>query len=167
MSARGGSSTWLNPLEGERKPRPFLQTPFGESGSVFSPEGRWLAYMSSESGRQEIYAQPFPGPGGKRQISTEGGREPVWARTGELFYRNGNQMMAVEITTEPTFSAGTPKVLFEGDFQRGAVSRANYDVAPDGQRFVMIQVNDPDSGATQINVVLNWFEELKRRVPSN
>ncbi len=70
-----------------------------------APNGQWLAYVSDESGRNEVYVQPFPGPGGKSQISTEGGREVVWAHTGELFYRNGNQMMAEEITTEPSFSA--------------------------------------------------------------
>ena len=123
--------------------------------------------MSNESGRQEVFVQPFPGPGGKRQISTEGGNQPVWERNGqELFYRNGNQMMAVDITTERTFSAGTPRLLFEGNFQASSASIANYDVTPDGQRFLMIQVGAPDSGATQINVVLNWFEELKQRVPT-
>ena len=133
---------------------------------MFSPDGHWLAYVSNESGRFDVYVQPFPGPGGKRQISTEGGNEPVWSRNGEeLFYRNGNQMMAVEITTEPSFSAGTPRLLFEGAFRRGSVLRADYDVTPDGQRFVMLQQGGPDSGATQINVVLNWFEELKQRVP--
>ena len=107
----------------------------------------------------------FPAPEGSRRISAEGGREGVWAHTGELFYRNGNQMMVVEITTDPTFSAGTPQVLFEGDFQRGNLSNANYDVSPDGQRFVMIQEGASDSAPPQINVVLNWFEELKQRVP--
>ncbi len=93
--------------------------------------------------------------------------EPVWARNGEeLFYRNGSQMIAVDITTEPTFSAGTPRLLFEEILQRGTVFRAIYDVAPDGQRFVMIQEGAPDSSLSQINVVLNWFEERKQRVPT-
>ena len=83
----------------------------------------------------------------------------------ELFYRNGNQMIAVDITTEPTFSAGTPRPLFEGFFQRSAGTLSAYDVTADGQRFVMIREGGLDSGASQINVVLNWFEELKRRVP--
>ena len=168
--AEGQASTdrniWVVPLEGEREPRPFLQTPFNEGGAVISPDGRWLAYVSNESGRFDVYVQPFPGPGGKRQISTEGGNEPVWSRNGEeLFYRNGNQMMAVEITTEPTFSAGTPSILFEGAFRRGSVLRADYDIAPDGQRFVMLQQGGTDA-LTQINVVLNWFEELMQRVPT-
>ncbi len=113
--------------------------------------------MSDESGRFEIYVQPHPGPGGKRQISPEGGEEPVWSRNGrELFYRNGYQMIAVDITTEPTFSAGTPRLLFEGQYKLGVIlPYANYDITPDGQRFVMLQQVDPDSGSTQINVVLN------------
>ena len=112
--------------------------------------------------------QPFPSSGGKRQISTEGGRKPAWARDGrELFYGNGNQMMAVEIATEPTFSAGMPRLLFEGTYLGGTVFLAYYDIAPDGQTFVMIQQGVQDTEATQINVVLNWFEELKQRVPVN
>ena len=157
---------WLLPLQGDRQPRPFLQTPFDESASVFSPDGRWLAYVSHESGRGEIYVQPFPGPGGKWQISTEGGQEPVWARSGELFYRSlgGQKMMAVEITTEPVFSAGTPQLVFEGSYQPSLGRIAMYDVTRDGQRFVMIE---PRQGAeAPINVVLNWFEELKRLVPT-
>ncbi|MCZ6753222.1 MAG: protein kinase, partial [Acidobacteria bacterium] len=158
---------WVLPIEGERKPRPFLQTPFDEAGAVFSPDGRWLAYMSDESGRLEVYVQPFPGPGGKWQISTDGGEEPVWARNGrELFYRNGDRMMVVEVTTQPTFSAGSPEVLFEGQYQRNSSRVANYNVTPDGQRIVMIQQSGSESAGTQINVVLNWFEELKQRVPT-
>ena len=111
--------------------------------------------------------QPYPGPGGKWQISTEGGREPIWARNGrEIFYRNGDQMMSVEITTEPTFSARTPKMLFEGgNFQAAQLSRAHYDVTLDGQRFLMVQASKQEQTSQQINVVLNWFEELKQRVP--
>jgi serine/threonine protein kinase/Tol biopolymer transport system component len=147
-----------------RKAQVFLRTPFNEQAPQFSPDGRWLAYVSNESGRSEIYVQPYPGPGGKWQLSTEGGKEPLWNRNGrELFYRSGNKMMAVEITTQPSFSAGTPKVLFEGPYQLLALSSPNYDVAPDGQRFLMLK---PIEQAAQINVVLNWFEELKRRVPT-
>ncbi len=147
-----------------RKAQPFLQTPFNEQAPQFSPDGRWLVYASNESGRSEIYMQPYPGTVGKWQLSTEGGKEPLWNRNGrELFYRSGNKMMAVEITTQPSFSAGTPKVLFEGQYQLLTLSTPNYDVAPDGQRFLMLK---PIEQAAQINVVLNWFEELKRRVPS-
>jgi serine/threonine-protein kinase len=153
----------------DRKVQPFLRTQFNEGSPQFSPNGRWLAYFSDESGRREIYVQPYPGPGGKWQISTEGGTEPLWNRNGrELFYRNGNKMMAVEVTTQPSFSAGTPKVLFEGQYQLlPLVSTPNYDVAPDGQRFLMLKPTEQEQAATtQINVLLNWFEELKQKVPT-
>jgi eukaryotic-like serine/threonine-protein kinase len=152
---------WMLRLDGERKREPFLRTPFNESSARFSPDGRWLAYQSNESGRFEIYLQPFPGPGGKWPISTEGGTTPRWAHNGnELFYRNGNKMMAVDIKTEPTFTAGKPRLLFEGQFE------ASYDVSQDGQRFFMIQFVELERPATQINLALNWLEELKRLVPT-
>jgi hypothetical protein len=112
--------------------------------------------------------QPYPGPGGKWLISTEGGAEPVWNPNGrELFYRSGDKMMVVEVTTQPAFSAGKPKLLFEGSYQPTQGSFPNYDVSPDGQRFLMLKPTEQQAqAATQINVVLNWFEELKRRVPS-
>jgi Tol biopolymer transport system component len=150
------------------KAQPFLQTPFNEGVPVFSPDGRWLVYVSDESGRFEIYVQPYPGPGGKWQISTEGGTEPVWNRNGrELFYRSGDKMMAVDISTQPSFAAGKPKVLFTGQYLPTPGTLSNYDVSPDGQRFLMIKPGEStEAPPTQINVVLNWFEELKRRVPT-
>ncbi len=159
---------WVLPLEGERKPQSFLQSPYVEDAGMFSPDGNWLAYTSNESGRPEIYVQPYPGPGGKRLISTDGGIGPVWARNGrELFYRNGIQMMAVDTTTQPTFSAGTPRMLFEGRYRSSSNStRAGYDITQDGQRFLMIKPSEQEASPTQINVVLNWFEELKERVPT-
>jgi Tol biopolymer transport system component len=161
-----GKDIWVLRLS-DHKAEPFLQTPFNEGGPVFSPDGHWLAYISDESGRPEIYVKPYPGPGGKWQISTEGGNEPAWNRNGrELFFRSGSKMMAVEVTTQPTFSAGKPKLLFEGQYvpvQAGLMSTA-YDVSPDGQRFLMIKANEQPPA--QINVVLNWFEELKQKVPT-
>ncbi|MGD0957207.1 MAG: protein kinase [Candidatus Acidiferrales bacterium] len=160
-----GSDIWVLRL-GDRKAQPFLQTAFNESAPRFSPDGRWLAYVSDESGRYEVYVQPYPGPGGKWQISTEGGTEPVWNRNGrELFYRNGNKMMAVDVTAQPSFSAGKPRVLFEGQYSASGPSLPSYDVSADGQRFLMLKPSEQAGAApTQINVVLNWFEELKRRV---
>jgi serine/threonine-protein kinase len=152
----------------DHKTEPFLRTPFNEGGPVFSPDGHWIAYISDESGRPEIYVQPYPSPGGKWQISTDGGNEPAWNRNGqELFYRSGNKMMVVDVTTQPTFSPGKPKVLFEGQFvavSPGLTGTA-YDVSPDGQRFLMVKETESSTSVTQINVVLNWFEELKRRAP--
>jgi len=152
----------------DRKAQPFLHTRFNEGAPRFSPDGRWLAYLSDESGRPEIYVQPYPGPGGKWQISTEGGTEPVWNPNGrELFYRSRDKMMAVEITTQSEFSAGKPQVLFEGRYQASPLTASNYDVTSDGQRFLMLKAIQQTQGApTQIDVVLNWFEELKRRVPA-
>jgi eukaryotic-like serine/threonine-protein kinase len=148
---------------GDRKVETFLQTRFNEIAPRFSPDGRWLAYASDESGRNEVYVQPYPGPGGKWQISTEGGTEPVWARNGELFYRNGDKMMAVGTNTKANFSADTPKVLFEGHYATYNTIPA-YDVTPDGQRFLLAKT--AEQGPQEISVVLNWFEELKQKVPT-
>jgi Tol biopolymer transport system component len=104
-----GIDIWVLRL-GDRKAQPFLRTPFNEGKPRFSPDGCWLAYISDESGRYEIYVQPYPGPGGKWQISTEGGAEPMWNPNGrELFYCSGDKMMAVDIATQPSFSAGKPR----------------------------------------------------------
>jgi len=164
-----GQDIWVLRLS-DRKAQPFLQTKFNETDPAFSPDGRWLAYRSDKSGRPEIYVQPYPGPGGEWQISTEGGIEPVWNPNGrELFYRSGDKMMAVGIVTHPGFSAGKPRMLFAGQYVgsgAGADSGANYDVSPDGQRFLMLKPTEQAQAApTQINVVLNWFEELKQKVP--
>ncbi len=162
-----GQDIWVLRMS-DRKAQPFLRTPFNESVPRFSPDGRWLAYISNESGRFEIYVQPYPGPGGKWQISTEGGTEPVWNPNGrELFYRSGEKMMAVDITTQPGFAAGKPRMLFEGPYEPTLFTNPNYDVSPDGQRFLMLKPTEQARVApTQINVVLNWFEELKQKVPT-
>jgi Tol biopolymer transport system component len=166
VNSATGVDIWVLRL-GERKAEPFLRTPFNEGAPRFSPDGRWLAYISDESGRYEVYVQPYPGPGGKWQISTEGGTEPVWNPNGrELFYRSGDKMLAVDITTQPGFAAGNPRMLFEGPYELSPVQIAQYDVSPDGQRFLMLKPSEQEAAPTQINVVLNWFEELKRRVPT-
>ena len=156
-----GNDIWVLGLS-NRKAQPFLQTRFSERDARFSPDGRWLAYTTNDSGRAEIYIQPYPGPGGKWQISAEGGALPEWNRNGrELFYRNIDKMMAVDITAQPTFTAGKPRMLFEG---QGVT--ADYDVSADGQRFLMVKESEQTTSVTQFSVVLNWFEELKRRVPA-
>jgi serine/threonine-protein kinase len=146
--------------------QPLVRTPFNEGSPIFSPDGRWLAYISDASGRYEIWVQPYPGPGARSQISTEGGTEPVWSRNGrELFYRSGDKMMAVEIDTRSSFSAGKPKSLFQGSYLPAPALLANYDVAPDGRHFLMLKPGGEEQAPTQVNLVLNWFEELKRLVP--
>ena len=162
-----GIDIWVLRMS-DRKSQPFLRTPFNESAPRFSPDGHWLAYISDESGRFEIYVQPYPGPGGKWQISTEGGTEPVWNPNGrELFYRSGGKMMAVDIATQPGFTVGKPRMLFDGPYSPTALTTPNYDVSADGQRFLMLKPSEQaPSAPTQINVVLNWFEELKQKVPT-
>ena len=154
-----GWDIWMLPVGEERKPWSFLQGPYHEAGAMFSPDGRWVAYVSNESGRSQVYVRPFRGPGGKVLISTDGGYYPRWASDGtELFYRSGNQMLAVEVATKPTFRAHKPRVLFEGQYSR------DYDVDSDGQRLM---VKEGRSAPTQLNVVLNWFDELNRLAPAN
>jgi Tol biopolymer transport system component len=156
---------WLLPLEGEQKPRPFCQTIFGESQARFSPDGRWLVYHSTESGRWEVYVQPVSGASTKWQISTEGGEWPHWSRAGqEIVYRNGTKMMAVEVSLEPIFKAGRPQLLFEEKYLARDY-RESWDITPDGERFVIIKEGERQR-LSRMNVVLNWFEELKSKVPT-
>jgi Tol biopolymer transport system component len=156
---------WILDLR-DRKARVFLQTRFNESASAFSPDGRWLAYVSDESGRAEIYVQSFPGPGGKWQISTEGGTEPVWNRNGrELLYRDGERIMSVEVSVQPAFAAGVPKQVFAGSYADPVIV-PTYDMTPDGQRFLVLKADEQQAANNQIVIVQNWFEELKRLVPA-
>jgi serine/threonine-protein kinase len=161
---------WVLPLEGEGKPHPFLVTEFNEQQAMFSPDGKWIALTSDRSGQSEVYVKAYPGPGGMVPISSDGGTQPMWAHSGkELFYRNGDKMMAVSVRTEPAFEAETPTVLFEGTYSYGRYDLTpQYDVSPDDQQFVMVKESS-DAGErplTQIIVVQNWFEELKRLVPT-
>jgi Tol biopolymer transport system component len=150
-------------VEGDREPEALVETPFDEHSGMLSPDDRWLAYVSNESGRDEVYVLPFTGPGGRILVSTDGGVEPMWSRDGrELFYRNGYKMMAVSVSTDPELALGKPTELFEKPYATRR-SIPNYDVTADGE-FVMVGI--PSSEATQIHVVLNWFEELKRLVPT-
>ena len=163
QSPVGGRDIWVLPRGGDASP--FVATAFNERTPLFSPDGRWLAYVSDESGRDEIYVQPYPGPGGKWPISTEGGTEPRWAADGrELFYRLGAKMMVVEVQSEPAFSSGRPQLVFEEPYLTDQFGTSNYDLSPNGQQFLMIK-QEQQEGAS-INVVLNWFEELKRLVPT-
>ena len=148
-------------LGGSRKVRPFLRSTFNLYGAQFSPDGQWVVYTTDESGREEVYVQPFPGPGGKWMISNDGGQFPRWARNGrEIFYINGDKMMSAAVETQPVFKAGTPRVLFQTG---GYLGVGNYDVAPDGQHFLMLKQEEPLGSHTELNVILNWSEYLKRR----
>jgi hypothetical protein len=132
-----------------------------ETGPRFAPNGEWVAYSSDESGASEVYIRALPGPGGKLQVSPAGGSEPVWSHDGqELYYRSGDRMLAVRLTTRPTLTASAPRTLFEGRYLRTDTGGAGYDVSATG-RFLMVQPVAPEETPTRINIVLNWLETLK------
>jgi serine/threonine protein kinase len=165
--SRGAVDIEMLSLEAEPKTEVILATPFIEMEPSVSPDGRWLAYVSDESGRWEVYVRRFLGPDRRWQVSSDGGEEPAWAQNGrELFYRNGDKMMVVTVSTNPDFSPAAPVLLFEGRYDVDPLGNdtRNYDVTPDGQRFLMIRRDDDPE--RQLNVVLNWFQELKRLVPT-
>jgi serine/threonine-protein kinase len=157
-----GLDIWVRPLHGTQTAQPFVRTRFTEVGPRFSPDGRWISYVSDESGQYEVYVRPYPGPGGKWQVSTQGGEEQIWSRDGrELFYRNGSKWMVVAVNLQPEFKAETPRPLFEGTYVQ--VGGASYDVTADGQRFLLLQ-RAAQSPVTHLNIVLNWFEEVKKKL---
>jgi serine/threonine-protein kinase len=140
------------------------------TGGELSPDGRWLAYSSTQSGQFEVYVTSYPDVRGRWQISAGGGRQPAWSRDGrELFYRDfAGALITVDVKLSPTFQAGASRRLFSDPAYRGAgssMSDRTYDVSPDGRRFVMIR--NVDKPQRSIAVVQNWFDELKRRVPLN
>ena len=152
----------------DTEPVVLVATDFREGRPTLSPDGRWLAYTSNETGSEEIYVVPFPNAGdAKWAVSTNGGTEPVWSHSGqELFYRNGlSDMVAVPVETEPTFAAGQPEALFSAAEFRSFANHQQYDVTPDDQRFIMIRLSE-GGGAGELIWVQNFFEELKARVPN-
>jgi Tol biopolymer transport system component/predicted Ser/Thr protein kinase len=156
------SNLFILPLTGDRKPFPFLQTQFGETDGRISPDGRWVAYRSNESGRNEIYVAPFPGPGGKWQISTAGGYFPRWRHDGsEIFYLTpDNRLMAASVNGKGAgFEVGAVKPLFATRIVGGGNYR--YDVSADGQRF-LINTAPEQATSAPITVVLNWTAGLKK-----
>jgi hypothetical protein len=174
LGDRPGTDLFLLPLVGERRPRPLVQTPADELNAEVSPDGHWLAYQSNESGRHEIYVRPFPNvDAGKRQVSTSGGTQPLWARNGrELFYASMGALMRVPLTMGSTFEPGTVTKLLDGPYLLApppALGRM-YDVSPDGRRFLMMKesrTSDEPAASARIIFVQNWFEELKRRAPTH
>ena len=160
-------------LDGEREVAPLLHTALSEENGEISPDGRWIAYTSNqgEGGREEVYVRPFPDvEAGRWQISTGGGIEPLWAPSGrELFYRTQGRLMSVPVAAQSgaTFEFGSPSVVLETRYYLVGEGR-NYDVSPDGERFLMIKEGTATESETQqIIVVQNWFEELRRLVPVN
>jgi Tol biopolymer transport system component len=141
--------------------RALVKTPAYEGGARLSPDGKWLSYVSNESGQNEIYVRPFGGSDRRWQVSAQGGTQAVWNPNGrELFYRDGNKMMVVDVTPAGSdLKLSSPHVLFEQRYAFGAgITISNYDVSPDGQKFLMVK---DDAGAGRLNVVLNAFADLK------
>jgi serine/threonine-protein kinase len=152
--------------DGTGTPLPVAATSAAERAPTFSPDGRYVAYSSNEAGLHEVYVVPFPDAGTtKWAVSAGGGSEPVWSRaSGEIFYRNlRGEMVTVSVNTSPTFSAGTPTVLFDASGYRAFLNHRHYDVTPDGERFIMLRPLG-EQGAQWI-LALNFFEVLRERVP--
>jgi len=152
----------------DRKVSPFLNSEFDEMSPEFSPDGRWMLYGSNESGRNEVYVRQFPGPGGRWQISSEGGTEPLWSRNGrQMFFRRGNQILAVDVKAGTGFSAGKTRLVFEQPGFWDSLPIRCWDISPDGLRFVMVKLGErKPQPATKMILVQNWFEELKRLCPT-
>jgi serine/threonine-protein kinase len=145
------------------EPITYLRTPFQETMSQISPNSRYLAYRSNESGRQEIYVRPFPEGSGKWQVSTNGGHAPRWAANGtELFYHEGTTLMAVDVSTSGTFTSGRPQRLFETPNLGESFQIHPYDVFPDGKRFLMID-RDTSAAANAVRIVENWVAPIRAR----
>jgi Tol biopolymer transport system component len=157
-----GNDLLVLPLTGDRKPFPILQTQFSEPEGRISPDGRWVVYISNESGRNEIYVAPFPGPGGKWQISTAGGYFPRWRHDGsEIFYLSpDNRLVTASVNGKgPGFEVGAVKPLFAT--RTVFAAGYQYDVSADGQRF-LINAAPEQTASSPITVVLNWTAGLKK-----
>jgi len=161
-------------MEGDHEFKPLLEGKYAEAQAEISPVGRWMAYMSNESGKYEIYVRPFPEVDkGRWQVSTNGGDSVLWASNGrELFYRSGDAVMVVSVETEPAFKAGKPETIFRGTYTSWSIQEQHpWDISPDGKRFLMMKdvtstgTAAAAGGPRKINVVVNWIEELKQKVP--
>jgi serine/threonine-protein kinase len=172
ITPEAGAHIVVESLKGAHESRPFVDVKAPAGSPKFSPDGRWLAYCSNESGKAQVYVQAFPGPGPKIQVSNDGGTDPVWKRTGgELYFRNSDKMMAVPVSAAPTFTAGRPQMLWEGHYSHGmstscgppGPTSSNYDVTADGRRFLMVKDEAPDTAVSkQIVVMLGWADEVSR-----
>ena len=165
---------WMLSLNGDRTPKVFVAVSDSvQPHAVFSPDGRWVAYSSTEVSPVQVFVQPYPNPGGKYQINSEPNAAfPAWSSDGrQIFFAFPPKMFVVDVRTHPTFSFGKPTTLPINGFVQPAPGQRNFDVAPDGKHLVIVMPasTSPQNAATkpanQINVVMNWFEELKQRVP--
>ena len=165
MSRKIGTIRYNSLLKkGTTEPERLLASTYSESGAMFSPDGKWIAYVSDESGQDEVYVRAHAN-GGKFQVSAGGATEPVWARNGrELFYRSGDWVVAVGVEAQSQFEASKPRALFETPYDEAGAANSNYDTTADGG-FVMVR-SAQEWEAARLIVVTNWFEELKRHAPT-
>jgi serine/threonine-protein kinase len=157
---------WVTTLQGQERSEPVVASPAFEWGAVFSPDGRWLAYTSDESGAYQIYVEPFPQSGDRWQISiADGSEEPMWSPDGrQVYYRQGRRWMAVSVQTEPVFEADIPRVLFEGDYLN--LAGRSHALSPDGKRFLLVeQDEEAPTQLSRLRVVSNWRADPSRQVP--
>ncbi len=152
---------WVLPREGDREPFPFLESEFLERGGQFSPDGRWVAYQSNESGRDEVYIRPFPAADRKWQVSTRGGSTPRWRGDGKMLYfiAPDRKLMAAAITAGDSVEAGVPEALFETRLPQLFPGYVGYDVSADGRRFLLANETE-DRGETSLVVIANWREKF-------
>ena len=159
-----GGDIWLASTSGGVARR-ITSHPGRELFPKFSPDGKWIAYQAAVSTRQEIFVSPFPGPGPRQQVSSDGGTEPIWSRDGhELFFQNGARLMGVRVTPGATWSSSSPQVINEGRFLRSINGNTCWTISPDGSRFLRIQMVEPERAITHVDLVLNWFSEVKQQV---
>jgi serine/threonine-protein kinase len=150
-------------LAGDHKEQPFLTTPFDEQELSFSSDGKWVIYESNESGRVEVYLRPFPGPGGKWQVSINGADQCRWAHNGrEIIYRKDNKFFLVPVQTQPQVRVGKPQLLFEKQLLGPPVP---WDLSHDDQRILSVK-QETSPTTSELQIVLNWFPEMKRHAPA-
>jgi dipeptidyl aminopeptidase/acylaminoacyl peptidase len=163
-----GRDIWMLRYPGDHQPEPLERTAFDESAPRFSPDGLSVAYVSNESGRSEVYVRLFADPSQRRRVSTEGGLEPVWAHDGrELFYRAGDRFMAARVHSGRPLRVGPPRVVVEAHVEKGTLDRANYDVTPGVQRFVVVRAAEQGSTEGQLHVLLNWLDTVRSLISSS
>lgn len=161
LESTTGPDIWLLPLTPDGKPSPYIRTNYIETAARFSPDGKWVAYVSNESGAMEVYVESFPVPGQEVRISTAGGMDPGWRKDGRELYFIGadGHLMATDVTTSPSFHASVPKALFR-IAATGDNVRRSYWASPDGQRFLALQ--EPSGSVAQVNIIVNWVDAIRR-----
>jgi Tol biopolymer transport system component len=143
---------------GDRTTRRLLTSVANESAPAISPDGQWIALVSDQSGRDEVYVTPINGPARLVKVSADGGAEPVWQRDGtELFFRSGGKMMAAAVRRAPALTVQPARALFQGTFESGAASRPAYDISKDGARFLMVANDTSERRPQELRVVLGWM----------